>query len=177
MRKVWKLFAVVVVMISIVFVLSCDNMAGLSEEDLENLEMVLGVAFYNYDAATEEWPTRGITGETADGFTVTWTDYVYETITVNGSLVITMSPETLTTGIATVVGTLTFTGTGLPIETLKLDIIVSYDLGDMINPASMSFVVSGTVTIDGTEHDASGLTNQDVIMLIMQSFMSLIPSP
>lgn len=174
MRKAWKLFTVVVVMISIVFVLSCDNMAGLSEEDLENLEMVLGAAFYNYDAAIEEWPTRGITGMTADGFTVTWTDYVYGTITVNGSLVITMSPETLTTGTAMVVGTLTFTGTGLPIETLKLDITVSYDLADM-DPANMSFVVSGTVTIDGTEHDAAGLTNQDVIKLIMQSFMSMIP--
>ena len=177
MKRMLKLSIIAVVLLTsgMFLFMSCNNLADLSDEDLQNLETLLGASFDSFDPETDVYPPRGITGTGANDFTVSWLNYTYSTITVNGSLVITMTPETATTGKATVVGTLTFSGSNLPIETLKLDITVSYDLADL-NPANMTFKVSGTVTIDGVEYDAAGLTDQNVIKLIKGSFMSMIPT-
>ena len=86
-------------------------------------------------------------------------------IEVDGKLTITITPGEGATGKADIVGNLTFSGNGAPITSVDLDITVDFDLADM------TFDVSGKLTIDGVEYDASALSNEDVIFLIMMAFM------
>jgi hypothetical protein len=165
MKKTKKWFVVIgVVLVIVVFFLSCDNGAGLPQmtaEDEANLEAATEIAFG--EIAESEIPPVGITfGEDEDSMWVTFTDYEnpsYPGITVNGTVTMTISLPDENTMVITMSGTLTFTGTGAPVQTLTFNVTITLTDIQSVEPTA---TFSGHIEMDGTKFDASTFTMEDI---------------
>jgi hypothetical protein len=166
-------FSIVVpaVLATAVFLFSCatEGFKELSQADIQKIDTSMDQAFANFDTQT---PPDGVTvDEVGNVITITWTDFSDTDVVVSGTLDITVTNSTATTGTAELDGTLSFTGTGAVVEELVFDIAVDFEL-KLLNPQNSTFEVSGTVGIDGEEFDAENLTNEDLIYDIMIAFLS-----
>jgi hypothetical protein len=151
--------AFTVITISLVGFIGCENGApDPSDEDLEKLGSAMEIAIGDVDF---DYPPAGVTisGDPyydPNGGTITFTNYVnpnFPGITVNGSLFMKITAAGNTASV-TVSGTITFSGTGAPAQSIGFDMTINLDFTDPYNPV---ITVSGTFSIDGNEFSAAGI--------------------
>jgi len=150
-----------VIFISLAFVLSCENGAvDPTEQDLETLGEAMFYAFDGIEYGVDE-PGVTFSGDdptVPEGMTITFSNYTYLGVTINGSMNIKATVSGtypyFTAITATVSGTLNFSGPGAPADSVAFNFTISVDFSDPYNPV---ITVSGTFTIDGTEFNASGI--------------------
>jgi hypothetical protein len=160
MRKLKLVIIGVLVLMTALFVvfIGCENGApDPTQEDLDKLGGAMAIALGDIEFGYDE-PGVAFTGDpySSEGGTVTFTDYEnssYSGILVNGSMNMKISGSGDTFSVI-LSGTLTFSGSGAPVQSIGFNMTITVDISDPYNPV---ITVSGTFSIDGEEFNASGI--------------------
>ena len=153
------LISVAVLLLSLVFILSCDTTKAEdpTEEDIQKLGAAMAVAIGDLTFGVDE-PGVTFTSESEEEGSVIFSGYTNNGITINGMLTMRISGSGDTASFA-ISGTLNFTGPSAPVESLAFNFTISINASDPQNPV---ITVSGTFSIDGTVFNASGI--EDMFM-------------
>ena len=161
MKKLFIICFVVAALLipAYVFASSCEGEEGVdpTAEDIEQFtEIMMFVGGIMDEVDFEDPPPCMVVSEdmtdTSIILSVTFNNCVFEGITIDGTITITITPTGEYSGTITYTGSLTMSGPGAPCSSVSFNMTMTF--------TETSFSASGTVTIDGTTFKASGFADQ-----------------